>query len=162
MASPQQLQWLKSLVSGAQATQYYYGVPASVTLAQCILESGWGTTELAKDCNNFFGIKAEHLDEPSTYQDFLTSEYVHGSKIMVHSDFEKYPDVESSFRDHARLLAQAVRYAPAMSKRHDIPGFCQALQDCGYSTSPTYASSLMKIINQFDLTQYDEVKSQCL
>jgi flagellum-specific peptidoglycan hydrolase FlgJ len=155
MPSPKQLTWLKSLVPAAQATEQVFKVPASVTLAQCILESGWGTTQLSRDCNNYFGIKAEHLDDPSTYQEFPTSEYIHGVETLVKADFEKYPDVEASFRDHARLLAMASRYAPAMAVSGDAFAFCNKLQSCGYSTSPTYGATLDSLIEELDLTQYD-------
>ena len=64
---------------GGAGGRVRYSVPASVTLAQCILESGWGQSRLAREANNFFGIKAEHLGQPDTYREFLTAEYVHGS-----------------------------------------------------------------------------------
>lgn len=155
MASAQQLEWLHSIVPAAKDSQTFFGVPASITLAQCILESGWGTTRLAKECNNYFGIKAEHLDDPSTYQVFPTAEFVHGQRVTVQADFEKYPNIDSSFRDHARLLAMASRYGPAMAVKTDSVAFAKALQICGYSTSPTYAASLIGLMEEFHLRQYD-------
>jgi flagellum-specific peptidoglycan hydrolase FlgJ len=155
MPSPTQLAWLDSLVPAAQASQTAFGVPSSVTLAQCILESGWGQTQLAKECNNFFGVKAHTLTDPSTYEEFPTAEYENGQRVVVDAKFEKYPDVEASFRDHARLIGATPRYAPAMEAKDDAYAFANALQACGYSTSPTYGSSLGNLIRQLNLTRYD-------
>lgn len=156
MPNAEQLRWLESLVPAAQETQKFYGVPASVTLAQCILESGWGHTQLSKECNNYFGIKAEHLDQPNTYKEFLTAEYEDGKRVIIHADFEKYPDVGSSFRDHARLIAMAPRYSAAMVWKNNPLQFCHKLQVCGYSTSPTYGQTLANLIVDLKLTQYDK------
>ena len=155
MPNTQQSAWLASMVAPAQYSQSQYGVPASVTLAQCILESGWGTTALATKANNFFGIKAEHLSDPSTYEEFPTHEYVNGVKVLVEADFEKYPDVASSFVDHARLLATAPRYAPAMAVKDQPLAFASQLQACGYSTSPTYGFTLAGLMTGDKLLQYD-------
>ena len=154
-ATEQQLAWLKSMVPAAQEAELQYGVPASVTLAQCILESGWGQSGLAREANNFFGIKAEHLDQPDTYREFLTAEYVHGSREMLEAEFEFYPDAAASFVDHARLLATAPRYAPAMAAKGDPVKFAQQLQLCGYSTSPVYATELQQLMVEHSLAQYD-------
>ncbi len=147
--------WLDGMVPAAKASEEAFGVPAAVTLAQCILESGWGQTDLAQQANNFFGIKAEHRDDPNSYMEFPTAEYEHGARVMVQAEFEKYPDVEASFRDHARLLATAPRYAPAMAQKDNLAAFCTELQACGYSTAPTYAEMLKTLIVDYSLQQYD-------
>lgn len=131
------------------------GVPASVTVAQAILESGWGCSGLSEQANNYFGIKAEHIDDPETYCEFPTAEYVNGQRVTIDAKFEKYPTVTDCFEDHAALLSQAKRYAPAMAVKNNAAQFAQQLQACGYSTSPTYAASLTALINEFDLEQYD-------
>jgi len=152
MASPQQMVWLKSMVPGAQAAMVAFGVPASVTLAQCILESGWGQSALAKQCNNLFGIKSEGDGHEES---FPTTEYEGGERVTVDAEFESYPDPEASFRDHARLLSTLPRYAPAMAVKSNPQHFCEQLQACGYSTSPSYATMLWSIINFYNLTNYD-------
>jgi lysozyme len=152
MASQQQLAWLASMVPAAEASMATYGVPASVTLAQCILESAWGQSSLAVKANNFFGIKSEG---DGHYMSFPTHEYESGRLEEVEADFEAYPDPRSCFVDHARLLAEAPRYAPAMAVKNDAAAFCAQLQACGYSTSPTYAEMLQTIIHCYDLSQYD-------
>jgi flagellum-specific peptidoglycan hydrolase FlgJ len=160
VASPQQVQWLHSMVGSAQAGQAKYGVPASVTLAQCILESGWGTTALSRTACNYFGVKAHHHNDPSTYVEYPTAEYESGRRVMIHALFEKYPDARASFEDHARLLAVSPRYAPAMTHRSDPKLFAEQLQACGYSTSPTYGKMLGEIIDAYELTRYDAPQTE--
>ena len=155
----QQNTFLRLVVPPAQAAQRKWGVPASVTIAQAILESsnqlGWGQSQLAREANNYFGIKAVHATDPNTYIELPTHEYIHGVCEMVEADFARYQDAGESFDAHARLLATASRYAPAMAVRSDPASFAGKLQSCGYSTSPTYASMLTKLISIYDLTQYD-------
>lgn len=156
-------EFLKMAVPAAQYCARTYGVPASITLAQAILESGWGKSRLAQECNNFFGIKASHNADPGTYQDFGTAEYEHGERVEIEAPFAKYSSTTMGFAAHARLLALSPRYRPAMAVRHDAAEFAQKLQDCGYSTNrpplasrpPYYADELMQLVREFDLTQYD-------
>jgi flagellum-specific peptidoglycan hydrolase FlgJ len=138
----------------AKLTQEQYKVPASITIAQAILESGWGRTGLALEANNYFGIKAAPGQD---YAEFRTAEFVHGQRQIVMADFARYPSVSASFAAHAKLIATSQRYAPAMVASGDASAFATALQACGYSTSPTYASSLMQLVKQFNLTAYDGI-----
>jgi flagellum-specific peptidoglycan hydrolase FlgJ len=147
-----ELLFLRQAVPAAQASMQATGVPASVTIAQAILESGWGQTGLATKANNLFGIKAVG-DE--AYMEFPTAEYENGYRVMIEADFASYPSWAASFTAHAQLLSTLPRYAPAMAVKSDPAEFCTQLEDCGYSTSPTYAELLLQLINEFDLTQYD-------
>ena len=147
--------FLRSVAPAAMATMKATGIPASVTIAQAILESGWGNTRLAVMAHNYFGIKAAADAAPDAYMRFPTWEYDLGKRVMVDADFAKYPSVEECFAAHARLLATAPRYALCMAAKDDAAKFCEQLQACGYSTSPHYASQLMELIQEFDLTQYD-------
>jgi flagellum-specific peptidoglycan hydrolase FlgJ len=151
--------FLKMVIPAAQAAQRKWGIPASVTIAQSILESsnqlGWGQSQLAREANNYFGIKAEHLAKPGTYVEFPTKEYVHGKIQVEEADFARYEDVNGSFEAHAKLLAVAQRYRPAMAVAKDPEAFARQLQLCDYSTNPTYASGLTHLISLYDLTQYD-------
>lgn len=156
----QQNAFLKLVVPPAQAAQKKWGVLASISVAQSIFESsdpalGWGQSQLAREYNNYFGIKAEHLDNPETYVEFKTPEFIDGKPATIVAKFERYFDLGESFDDHGRLLATAKRYAPAMALRSDPVAFAQQLQRCGYSTSPTYAAGISKAIELYDLTQYD-------
>ena len=147
--------FLQMAVPAAIATMKATGVPASVTVAQAILESGWGQSRLALECNNYFGIKAAAGAAPDEYAQFPTWEYEYGKKVLVQADFARYATAADCFAAHAKLLAAAPRYAPAMAVRGDAAAFCEQLQACGYSTSPMYAQQLEELIREFDLTQYD-------
>lgn len=156
-----QSKFLQMAVSAAQASQKLTGIPASITIAQAILESGWGQSALARQANNFFGIKATaHLD-PSKYAAFETSEFVDGRKTSIVAKFARYASPADSFAAHARLIADSWRYKSAMSYCAKPELFAHALQQCGYSTledaegNHIYAQRLMELVNEFDLTQYD-------
>lgn len=151
----QQSAFLTNTVSAALATQKQFGVPASITLAQAILESGWGTSALARLANNFFGVKATAGAAPHDYVEFPTHEFVDGRSTEEMAKFARYPSPAESFQAHAKLLAQAPRYAPAMSERNDPAEFATQLQKCGYSTNPNYAAELITLVTEFDLRQYD-------
>jgi flagellum-specific peptidoglycan hydrolase FlgJ len=144
--------FFKQTVLAAIGSMTATGVPASITLAQAILESSWGQSGLAVKANNYFGIKAVQGED---YMEFPTHEFVHGIEESVLADFARYATVADSFTAHGRLLSTLPRYAPAMALRHSPEGFATMLQSCGYSTSSTYAASLMQLVREFNLTQYD-------
>lgn len=122
-------------------------IPASITLAQGILESGAGKSELARKSNNHFGIKC-HSDWK-------------GEKVYHHDDarnecFRKYKRVEDSFEDHAKFLGKQ-RYAGLFKlKITDYRGWAKGLQNAGYATNPAYANRLIKLIEDYQLYQYDK------
>jgi flagellum-specific peptidoglycan hydrolase FlgJ len=147
--------YFKMAVTPAQLAQRKWGVPASVTLAQGALESGWGVSALARKAYNFFGIKAGAHMGPEGYAEFPTIEFVDGRKTREMARFARYATPAESFQAHALLLAMSPRYRPAMEVAHDPALFAEQLQRCGYSTNPNYAQQLVDLINQFDLTQYD-------
>jgi len=154
-----QSQFLAKVVPAALATEKQFGVPASVTIAQAIFESsnalGWGQSTLAIKANNYFGMKALQHTDPETYIELPTHEYHNGVEDVELADFARYSSVLESFQAHARLLATATRYAPAMAVKSDAAAFARALQQCGYSTNPAYAVGLLKAVADYDLTQYD-------
>lgn len=151
-----ELLFLRSVAPAAQASMAATGVPASVTIAQAIFESGWGKTSLATLYNNYFGIKATANADPSSYVELPTHEVVNGQSVLEEAEFARYPTVEGSFAAHAALLSHAARYGPAMAARSDPAQFAAQLQACGYSTNPSYAAGLIEVMNEFDLAQYDE------
>ena len=154
-----QSEFLKRAVPPAQAAQRKWHVPASVTIAQAILESsnehGWGQSQLAREANNFFGIKHSHLRLTEHYVEMTTHEYRDGVLKPEMAEFVRYDAIADSFDDHGRLLATAPRYRPAMARTGDPGSFASALQKAGYSTNPHYAKSLLDLIYKFDLMQYD-------
>lgn len=153
--------FLKMVVPAAQASQKLSEIPASITIAQAILESGWGQSALARQANNFFGIKAAAHLAPDQYAEFPTSEFVDGRRKAVMAAFAKYASPADSFAAHTRLIAGSARYQPAMAVAHNPGQFAYALQQCGYSTlqdargNPIYAIRLLQLVGEFDLTQYD-------
>lgn len=151
--------FLKAVVLPAQLSQSRTRVPTSITIAQAILESGWGVSRLAKEANNYFGIKATQATEE--YVELPTTEFAHGVEEHILARFAKYSTVALCFIDHAQLLSCARRYAPAMAVANNPEKFATALQDCGYSTledstgQRIYAQRLLQLVQEFDLTQYD-------
>jgi flagellum-specific peptidoglycan hydrolase FlgJ len=151
----QQNEFLKVAAPAAQSAQKKWGVPASVTIAQAILESGWGQSALAKQANNFFGIKAVANANAASYEEFPTTEFVDGRRVSEMAKFARYPTPTDGFTAHGLLLAMVTRYKPAMAVCTDPKAFAAALQSCGYSTNPSYAALLDQLIADYDLTQYD-------
>ena len=147
-----QSKFLQNVVLAAQQTQRVFRVPASITIAQAILESGWGQSALAVKANNFFGIKAAGMQD---YMEFPTTEFISGRSTHILAKFARYASPLESFRAHGVLLSTLPRYAPAMTLVDDPEMFARRIKECGYSTNPAYASTLMDLVHEFDLTQYD-------
>ncbi len=137
-------------VGPAQASQVETGVPASVTLAQAILESGWGDHHMG-EAYNFFGIKAQP-GEPSVTMG--TREVVGGRDIRIDAPFRKFASVEESFAAHGRFLRDNPRYAKAF-QASDGESFAREVAAAGYATDPHYADALVTIIRQNNLLHYD-------
>ena len=124
-----------------------YNIPASITLAQGLLESGAGLSELARKGNNHFGIKCHGWQGAKTYHDDDASQEC----------FRAYNTVLESYEDHSRFLAESSRYRRLFSlSRTDYKGWANGLKACGYATSPTYATKLIQIIEAYNLHQYDK------
>jgi flagellum-specific peptidoglycan hydrolase FlgJ len=151
--------FLKMAVPAALETKRLLGVPASITIAQAILESGWGCSALSRKANNYFGIKASDHVAPDSYIELPTHEVVNGHNVEELAKFARYATVTDCFKAHACLLSQSSRYAPAMAERNDPAWFALELRRCGYSTNPLYDQELMHLVDLYDLRQYD-VKRQ--
>lgn len=128
------------------------GVPASVTLAQAALETGWGRATIG-DAKNLFGIKGTG---PAGSITVPTKEYVNGRYITINGSFRKYNNWGESLDDHARLLSQGSRYRNAMANKNNPDQFARELQKAGYATSPTYAQTLISIMKSNNLYQFDK------
>jgi len=137
-------------VAPAQASQRQTGVPASVTLAQAILESGWGDSHMG-DAWNFFGIKAQ-AGEP--FVTMRTREVEGGKDVFIDAKFRRFANMEDCFCAHGEFLRDNPRYAPAFATT-DAEDFARAIHVAGYATDPHYADLLIQIIHENDLTQYD-------
>ena len=133
------------------------GIPASITLAQGILESGAGTSELAQNANNHFGIKCGTGWNGKTYQKKDDDRDANGN--LIESCFRKYDKVEDSFHDHGEFLRdprKEYRYGFLFKlDRNDYRGWAEGLEAAGYSTSNTYSEKLIDIIERYKLYEYD-------
>jgi mannosyl-glycoprotein endo-beta-N-acetylglucosaminidase/putative peptidoglycan binding protein len=144
-------------VGPARASQKETGVLASVTLAQAIIESGWGDSHMG-DAWNFFGIKAQG-DEPFVV--VRTREVVGGKDVFINAKFRRFASMEDCFRAHGKFLRDNPRYAPAFQTT-DAESFARAIHAAGYATAPNYSDALIKIIRENNLTQYDDAGSRTL
>ena len=125
-------------------------IPASITLAQGILESGAGQSELATKGNNHFGIKCHTWNGPTIYRD----------DDALNECFRAYASAFESYEDHSRFLASGQRYASLFKlKVTDYQGWARGLKAAGYATNPQYAQRLIDIIQLYKLYQYDTAKS---
>lgn len=123
------------------------GIPASITLAQGILESDCGNSDLAVVANNHFGIKC-HSD--------WTGKTMHKDDDRRDECFRSYDSAAESFRDHSDFLTSKPRYASLFElSPTDYEGWAHGLKKCGYATERTYAQRLIRIIEEEGLHQYD-------
>ena len=126
-----------------------YRIPASITLAQGLLESGAGKSELARKSNNHFGIKCHEWDGKRTYHD----------DDEKGECFRVYRNVKDSYEDHSIFLATGSRYAFLFKfSETDYENWARGLKRAGYATSPTYADKLIEIIERYNLNRFDHAQ----
>jgi len=147
------LDFLKSIVKGAVAAYKKHGVLPSLTLAQAILESGWGKSNLSAKYNNLFGIKAGSNWNGKTVNLKTGEQRSNGSRYTINADFRVYDNVADSIEDHALLLCKPMYKNVIASKNYKDA--CYAVKAAGYATSINYAKNLIRIIEQFGLNQWD-------
>lgn len=153
-----QQRFLSSLVVGARATQDQFGVPASITMAQAILESGWGGSPLAQPPNNnLFGIKCGTGQSPFQRGcvTLPTREFVNGQWTVVNASFRTYTSVADSILDHGYYLRYRGIYDAAFLVSYSPRLFAQAIARAGYATDPGYATNLLRIASTYDLYAQD-------
>ncbi|SDD66892.1 flagellar protein FlgJ [Glycomyces harbinensis] len=142
----------------AQAGDDATGVPASVTIAQAILETGWGRGALAREDHNLFGMKCfgSPGDHALGCRDYATFECSPtGGCFDIDATFRAYETVADSFRDHGDLLSNWSRYDTAMDHADDPKRFASEIQKAGYATDPKYAEKLIGIMDDYDLYRFD-------
>lgn len=125
-----------------------YGVPASITLAQGIIESNSGNSKLATEANNFFGIKA--YSNPNGLPVYYATD------DLQNEPFRKYATPLDSFTDHSKFLLSNKRYADTL-KANNYVDFAIELKKAGYATAPNYASTLVSTISKYNLKKYDNI-----
>ena len=123
-----------------------YGIPASITLAQGILESGAGEGELTRKANNHFGIKCHGWKGGKVYHD----------DDKAQECFRKYYDAKYSFRDHSLFLTERKRYMGLFKlSKDDYKGWAKGLKEAGYATDPRYPNKLISLVERYKLYEYD-------
>ncbi|GBG04820.1 glycoside hydrolase family 73 protein [Lactobacillus rodentium] len=140
----------------AQAQDKPYGLFPSVTIAQACLESDFGQSTLAQKYNNLFGVKGSN---PTTSKILTTQEFVNGQWKTIHGRFQVYDSYEAAIHAHTMLIVNGTnwnkqQYAHVLAAKN-YQEQAKALQTDGYATDPTYATKLINLINQYNLTQYD-------
>jgi LysM repeat protein len=120
-------------------------IPASITLAQGIHESGCGSSRLAIEANNHFGIKCHNWSGESFYA---------WDDDPVQSCFRKYPNAELSYIDHTNFLSKG-RYLPLFEHKLDYEKWAHGLKSCGYATDPEYAQKIIEKIQKYKLYEFD-------
>lgn len=158
---------------GPKATADYQksGILASVTVAQACLESGYGSTDLAQNANNLFGMKTSLSgntwdsvwDGVSSYKKITKEEYTVGTITNITAYFRKYPSIDDSIADHSLYLTQAkngnkLRYAGLVGETNYKKAI-QIIKNGGYATDSKYVNKICSLIERWDLTKYDNVKS---
>ena len=155
-ATDQQQAFLDAAATAARQSAAQTGVPASVTVAQAILESDWGRSQLSTSANNYFGIKAVGTLGTDGVVWLPTFEYDDsGSLYQTLSAFRAYKSLTDSMTDHDRLLSTASRYSSAMWVASDPKQFARMLLVDGYSTDPAYADKLISLMDRYDLYRLD-------
>ena len=155
-ASAQQIKWNADFQ--AYIDQYkdlaieemaQYHIPASITLAQGLLESGAGKSYLSRYGNNHFGIKSHGWSGRTIRHDDDSKQ----------EQFRAYDSVRESYEDHSRFIANRERYSRLFSlKSTDYKGWARGLKECGYATNPQYAQRLIGIIETYKLYEYDTAR----
>ncbi|MDO5443608.1 MAG: glucosaminidase domain-containing protein [Bacteroidia bacterium] len=149
--TPQQ-RYIDKWAATAVREMYRSGVPASITLAQGLLESRYGQSELAAKGNNHFGIKC-HSDWK-------------GKTMKVDDDkkgecFRVYSDADDSFRDHSDFLRYKDRYKFLFDfDTKDYESWAYGLKKAGYATDPAYPAKLIKLIEDYNLSKYDSMTQE--
>ena len=143
--------FINLVAPGAMAGQQRYGVPAAVTIAQAIDESGWGQSGLAAQYNNLFGIKGSG---PAGSVTLPTSEYEGGRWVTIRAPFRVYNNVAESITDHDELLATSGYYTHAMADRASPDTFANDLSGV-YATDPSYGANLIALMKLYNLYRFD-------
>jgi flagellum-specific peptidoglycan hydrolase FlgJ len=130
------------------------GIPASITLAQAIVESNAGTSPLAVEANNHFGIKCKHYWKGETYYQKDDDRDQEGR--LIDSCFRKYDDIEASYIDHSNFLVYTLHYRPLFDHdRRDYSSWARGLKECGYATDRRYADKIIQTIKKYGLDELD-------
>jgi flagellum-specific peptidoglycan hydrolase FlgJ len=147
------VEFIKTISDAARASMAKTKIPASFTIAEGALESGWAKSALVVQARNLFGVKAD----PAWHGEVLTMdtpEFLKGQWVTVSAKWRKYADWQACMDDHAQFLLTNRRYAHALTCK-DGESFAQAVAAAGYATDPKYADKLISVMRTHDLAQFD-------
>ncbi|WP_283703154.1 glucosaminidase domain-containing protein [Clostridium perfringens] len=150
-----QLNFINQIVPGARQSYEETGIFPSITIAQAILESGWGESGLAVKAKNLFGIKADSSWKGEVLE-MLTQEHVNGGVITITARWRVYSSWNDSVIDHGKFFVENSRYKEngVLDAKNYIDQ-ANCIQKAGYATDPNYAKLLIQVINDFGLNIYD-------
>ncbi len=141
-------QYVETYSNWAVEEMQRVGIPASITLAQGLLESGFGNSRLATEGNNHFGIKCHKG---------WTGEKMYEDDDAANECFRKYKSAYESFKDHSDFLTTRSRYAFLFElDSDDYKGWAKGLKKAGYATNPQYANKLIELIERYELFRFDD------
>ncbi|STY35128.1 glucosaminidase domain-containing protein [Listeria fleischmannii] len=143
--------FLADIKKGSVDSWDKHSVLPSITGAQAVLESGWGTSQLSTMAHNLFGVKGTYN---GSFVTMPTQEYVNGKWITIDAQFRKYPSKNESMTDHGDFL-QKSRYQDLIGETNYVKA-ANYLQKAGYATDPDYAKKLVSIIEARGLTAWDQ------
>ncbi|WP_119327156.1 glycoside hydrolase family 73 protein [Companilactobacillus musae] len=158
VSQSQQSAFISKVGPIAQQVASKYNVYASVSMAQAIVESAWGTSDLSAKYNNYFGVKGDYN---GSFVSFPTQEWsAEKGYYTIYDNFRSYPSIYDSFADNASLLRNGISGAGDFYKgtwKENTSSYKDATSwlQGRYATSPVYASTLNRIIETYNLTQYD-------
>lgn len=155
--SSEKQDFIDKIAPEAVKLQAAYQILPSITIAQAILESDWGRSQLTAKYNNLFGVKGE---KPENTKEMTTQEYVNGEWKTVTARFQVYSSYSDSLLEHAKLFHQGTTWNANQYKNFlaakNYQEAAKALETDGYATDPGYAEKLVEIIEQYDLAAYDK------
>jgi flagellum-specific peptidoglycan hydrolase FlgJ len=155
----EQRAFLGTVAAAARTSQRRWGVPASVVIAQAVLETGWGTSDLAHSARNYFGMTCG----PNGGGPVASGCVVGSDRICDRNrcwpstaSFRVYRSMADSFADHGRTLKTNPRYKSAYKARSRPATFVKRMAKAGYATDPEYARRVIAIINKYKLNKYNK------
>jgi flagellum-specific peptidoglycan hydrolase FlgJ len=144
-------QFIEFVGQHARTAMAETGVPASVTVAQAIVETGWGRKTIGS-ARNLFGIKGRG---PAGSVRAPTGEFINGRWITIEANFAAYNSYAESIADHARFFLRNRRYTEALRHTTDPDRFAREIHRAGYATAPNYADVLISLMRRYNLYRFD-------
>ena len=147
-------EFISAIAPSAKKSMEKTGIPASFVIAEGALESAWGTSGLAVQGKNLFGVKADKswTGEILTMN---TREFIKGKWVLVPAYWRKYATWDECIDDHAAFFMQNRRYKPALAVEKDGEAFARAVAAAGYATDPEYANKVIAIMQGHELVKFD-------